>query len=285
MTILNRNKLTLPFLELMVLRSCNLSCAGCSTFSDLKHQGDYANWGNNREWLIAWTQRLNIEAIGLMGGELLIHPNLKDWLLGIRQVLPQAQIRFVTNGLLLEKHIDIIDILHEIGNSVLKISVHVEDDRINRIIKYVMNRFDWRPVTEFNINRWSTDNKFKFQINCPERFFRTFRGPYHDMLPHNNNPREAFALCVQKKCPLLFNGNIFKCGTAALTPSMLQRQGNSNLDIWKPYITNGITPTCSDQELKQFIDNFGLPHSICRQCPSENDLESIIDHTKNVEYK
>lgn len=269
----------------MVLRSCNLSCVGCSTFSDLKHQGDYADWKDNREWLSSWSQRLNIEAVGLMGGEPLIHPDLKDWLLGIREVLPQAQIRFVTNGLLLEKHIDIIDILHEMGNSVLKISVHVEDDRVNRIIKYVMNRFDWRPVTEFNINRWSTGDRFKFQITRPERFFRTFQGPYHDMRPHNNNPREAFAVCSQKQCPLLFGGNLFKCGTAALTPSMLRRQENPNLDLWKPYITNGISPDCSEQELKKFIDNFGLPHSICRQCPSEKDLESIIDHKRNVEYK
>jgi hypothetical protein len=278
-------KPTLPFLEVMMLRSCNLSCHGCTTFSDLKHQGDYSDWETNRQWLINWSQRLNIEAIGLMGGEPLIHPRIRDWLSGIRETLPNAQIRFVTNGLLLEKHIDIIDMLYELGHSVLKISVHVEDDRINRIVKYIMNRFDWRPVTEFNINRWSTDNEFKFQINCPERFFKTFRGPYNDMLPHDNDPREAFALCVQKRCPLLFNGNLFKCGTAALTPHMLEKQKNTHMDLWKNYITNGLSSDCSDHELEQFINNFGKPHSICRQCPSENDLESIIDHRKNVEYK
>jgi len=57
------------------------------------------------------------------------------------------------------------------------------------------------------------------------------------------------------------------------------------MDLWKNYITNGLSSDCSEQELEQFINNFGKPHSICRQCPSENDLESVIDHRKNVEYK
>jgi hypothetical protein len=66
---------------------------------------------------------------------------------------------------------------------------------------------------------------------------------------------------------------------------MLEKQKNTHMDLWKNYITNGIASDCSEQQLEQFIDNFGKPHAICRQCPSEGDLESIIDHRKNVEYK
>ena len=106
-------KPNLPFLEVMMLRSCNLSCRGCTTFSDLKHQGDYSDWETNRQWLIDWSRRLNIEAIGLMGGEPLIHPRIRDWLLGMRETLPRAQIRFVTNGLLL-------DFTHQFFNHVFQ---------------------------------------------------------------------------------------------------------------------------------------------------------------------
>jgi len=279
-------KLNLPFLEVMVLRSCNLSCKGCTTFSDLKHQGDYGQWSQTKEWLEQWNQRLNIEAIGFMGGEPLIHPHINEWIIGARQILPTAQIRFVTNGLLLEKNLEIIDTLYELGNSVLKISVHVEDDRINRMIKYIMNRFEWKPVTEFHINRWSTNNEFKFQINRPERFYQTFKGTYSDMKPHDNNPADAFnQLCVQKKCPLLFEGKLYKCGTAGLTPHILKKFNNPNIELWEPYTNTGLDLNCDNEELEKFIKNFGKPHSICRQCPVETDKESIIDHSNNVVYK
>lgn len=279
-------KLNLPFLEVMVLRSCNLSCKGCTTFSDLKHQGDYGQWSQTKEWLEQWNQRLNIEAIGFMGGEPLIHPNIKDWIVGVREILPTAQIRFVTNGLLLEKNLEIIDTLYELGHSVLKISVHVEDDRINRMIKYIMNRFEWKPVTEFHINRWSTDNAFKFQINRPERFYQTFKGTYSDMKPHDNNPADAFhQLCVQKKCPLLFEGKLYKCGTAGLTPHILKKFNNPNIELWEPYTNTGLDLNCANEDLERFIKNFGKPHSMCRQCPVEADIESIIDHPNNVVYK
>lgn len=279
-------KLNLPFLEVMVLRSCNLSCKGCTTFSDLKHQGDYGQWSQTKEWLEQWSQRLNIEAIGFMGGEPLIHPNIKDWIIGARQILPNSQIRFVTNGLLLEKNLEIIDTLYELGNSVLKISVHIEDDRINKMIKYIMNRFDWTPVTEFHINRWSTGNEFKFQINRPERFYKTFQGTYNDMRPHNNDPADAFnQLCVQKRCPLLFEGKLYKCGTAGLTPHILRKFNNPNQDLWQPYMNTGLDTDCTDTELERFIKNFGKPHVICRQCPIETDIDSIIDHSSNVVQK
>lgn len=276
----------LPFVEVMVLRSCNLSCKGCTTFSDLRHQGDYGDWSDTATWLKQWSSRLNLQAIGFMGGEPLIHPNIKKWIAGVREMLPNAQIRFVTNGLLLEKNLDIIDLLHDVGNSVLKISVHLEDDRINRAIKYIMNRYDWKPVTEFHINRWSTGNEFKFQINRPERFYKTFQGSYSDMRPHKNKPKDAFdQLCVQKRCPLIFQGKLFKCGTAGLTPHILERFGNPNLDLWQPYLNTGLDVDCTDLELKNFIDNFGLPHRICGQCPTNQDLDSILDHSSNVVLK
>ena len=278
--------LDLPFVEVMVLRSCNLACKGCTTFSDLKHPGDYGDWTETKSWLRGWNSRVNIQALGFMGGEPLIHPHIQEWIVGARELLPNAQIRFVTNGLLLEKNKEIIDTLYELGNSVLKISVHLEDERINSMVKYIMNRFDWKPVTEFHINRWSTGNEFKFQINRPERFYKTFQGPYNDMRPHNNNPVDAFnQLCVQKRCPLIYEGKLFKCGTAGLTPHILKRFGNPNHDLWKPFLNTGLDLTCSNEDLAKFIGNFGKPHAICRQCPIEKDTGSIIDHPSNVELK
>ena len=274
----------LPFLEILIIRTCNLSCQGCTTFSDLKYSG-YTTWDQGKNWLEPWTKRLEIQAIGVMGGEPLINPQITDWLIGMRQILPSAQIRFVTNGLLLERNWHIVELLQDLGNTVLKISQHVDDDRIDSVVEKIFSAWDWEPVEEFGIKRWGRKHNLRFQIAKPTQFLKTFRGEYHNMQPHNNNPAEAFDFCVQQRCPLLYNGRIYKCGTVGLTPELLQRYDYPNYDLWNPYIDAGLDNNCSEQDLNKFINNFGKPHQLCRQCPTNQDHSSIVDHQTTVTFK
>lgn len=278
-------KFDLPYLEFMVMRNCNLSCTGCTTFSDHIHPERYPTVDEIISDLKLWSQRVNFDHLGTMGGEPLLNPHVEKLIVRIREEFPKVTIRFVTNGLLLERHKPLIDKMHEIGNVILKISKHVNDQRVKNIVEYIMERFDWEPVTEFNINRWITTNSFRFQVNSPDKFFRTFRGTYFNMQPHDNDPVEAFDMCVQKTCPLLYDGKLFKCGTLALTPDMLKKTGQINKQEWKPYTNSGMSIDASDIELGKWIKNFGKPHSLCRQCPTINNKESIIDHRKNVTFK
>ena len=278
-------KFDLPYLEFMVMRNCNLSCDGCTTFSDYRHPGRYPALEDIIRDLKMWSERLNYDHLGTMGGEPLLNPHIEKLIVRIREEFPNVTIRFVTNGLLLHKHKPFIDKMHKLGNIILKISKHVNDQRIKNIVKYIMHRFDWEPVTEFHIHRWLTSNNFRFQINAPERFFRTFRGTYFNMLPHDNKPSEAFDLCVQKTCPLLYDGKLFKCGTLALTPDQLQKTKQIHRPEWEPYLNAGLDIDAGDDKLQRWINNFGKPHSLCRQCPTKQDKESIIDHRNNVTFK
>jgi hypothetical protein len=220
-----------------------------------------------------------------MVGEPLMNPEIFQWLQGIRQLLPQAQIRFVTNGLLLSRHRHIVDFMEKLGNCVLKISCHVQDKRLDSAIHSIQTSRHWEPITEFGIDRWVSAGGLHLQITRPKRFFKTFRGSYYDMKPHDNPPNEAFEMCVQKKCPLLYNGRIWKCGTLALTPDLLNRMKDPNIDLWTPYLQTGLTTDCQSQELDRFVANFGKSHSVCRQCPTEKDLDSILDHATTVVFK
>ena len=280
-------KTSLPdceFLEIMIINACNLSCKGCTTFSDLKHSG-YVPWNLGRSWLEPWTDRIQIQAIGLMGGEPLMNPELKQWLTGIRELLPTTQIRFVTNGLLIHKNWWVLDLLDDLGNSVLKVSKHVNDSRLDDSINHIFSSRNWNPIREHNIDRWICDSGLRFQISQPTTFLKTFLGEFHEAMPHNNDPVEAFSICVQKRCPLLLDGKIWKCGTLALTPKILERFHWPNKDAWKPFITSGLDVTCTDAELSRFIKNFGKPHTSCRQCPTKKDHESLMNHFETVNFK
>ena len=227
------NRLTLPFLETMITQVCNLSCQGCTNYSDLKHTG-YVLWEQGRSWLEPWTDLLDIPDFGIMGGEPLINPEVEYWLTGTRELLPNAQLRFTTNGMLLHKWPDLLKVLHDIGNCIFKISVHVEDKMLEDAIEQIFSQYAWKEVTEYGIRRWKTTRGLRFQINRPLQFLKTYQGTYADMLPHHSNPQEAFNLCVQKTCPLLYKDRIYKCSTSALLLDTLNKFDRPNWNQWEP---------------------------------------------------
>lgn len=275
----------LPFVETMITQVCNLSCRGCTNYSDLTHAG-IVTWEQGCEDLTRWLTILDIPDFGIIGGEPLINPQVRKWIQGSRDLMPTSQIRFTTNGLLLDKHFDIVDLLSDIGNSVLKITVHLEDSNLEQTINRIFNRYKFKPVTEYGINRWACES-FKFQINRPTKFVKSYKGTYETMLPYNSNPEDAFSNCCQQTCPLLYQGNIHKCSTSALLQQILTRFNHTNEVAWESFINNSqyyVSPNSSAQELIKFIENFGRANSVCRMCPSTGD-SADIDHQKTVIFK
>lgn len=268
----------------MITQTCNLSCLGCTNYSDLTHSG-YVSWQQGKQWLESWLGRIDIPDFGIMGGEPLINPEFLDWIQGVRSLMPNAQIRFTTNGLLLYKYQDLVDQLIDIGNVILKITVHVKDQRLENFISNVMDQYPWQPVTEHGISRYITHNRLRLHVKRPDHFLKTYQNSYEDMLPWDSDPMDAFANCVQQTCPLLSQGKIYKCSTSGLLASTLARFGNPNHDRWRRYLIEGLEIDCSDQSLQEFIDNFGHVHAQCGQCPSTHHQLGKVLHFDHVKRK
>jgi organic radical activating enzyme len=274
-------KPVLPFLETMVTQACNLCCEGCSNYSDLSHKG-YVSWEQARGDISSWLERVDIPDFGILGGEPLMHPQIEDWILGVRELMPKTQIRFTTNGLMLKEKFHIVKLLEEIGNCVFKITVHRNDSNVNWAIDKITNSYNWQPITEFGINRYTTGNRFRFHVKRPDVFWKTHIGTYEDMKPHHSSPAEAFKICTQSTCPLLYQGRIYECSSNGLLRDVLERMNWPNQEEWLPYLGNGIGSDCDDQKLLDFIDNFGKPHSMCGMCPSTQHTFSKLDHFDQV---
>jgi organic radical activating enzyme len=274
-------KPTIPFLETMITQVCNLSCEGCTNYSDLNHKG-YVKWEDGKQDIAKWLNVVDIPDFGIMGGEPLINPEVYDWLYGIRELMPSSQLRFTTNGLLLHKHPDIMKTMLDIGNIVFKITAHTNDSRTKLGIKNIFNQYKWEVVTEFGITRWKTDNNVRFQVNYPTTFTKSFQNAYEDMMPFHSVPIKAYDICCQQTCPLLYNGKIYKCSTAGLLKDTLARFNNPNIDEWEDYIDNGVSPT---DDIVPFLNNFGKPSALCGQCPTKEDTAYILDHLSTVTAK
>ena len=276
------SKPTLPFLETMITQACNLSCEGCTNYSDLKHSG-YVTWSQGRAWLEPWLDRLYIPDFGIIGGEPLINPELEQWLLGLRDLMPETQLRLTTNGLLLHKWPRLLDLINHVGNCVFKITVHVDDVALEQEINKIFQSQSWEPVVEYGISRWRNTRGVRLQINRPLTFLKTYLGTYNSMAPHHSNPDDAFATCVQKTCPLLYQGKIYKCSTSALLLDTLDRFDRPNWPEWERYIEPGIGSDCPDYAISNFINNFGQPHVQCGQCPGS--AASPLMHRITVKRK
>jgi organic radical activating enzyme len=278
------SKPILPFVEIMVTQSCNLSCHGCTNYSDIAHKG-YLTWEQGRREIEPWLERVIIPDFGILGGEPLMNPDIRNWIRGLREILPNSQIRFTTNGILLAQNFDIVDLLHEIENVVFKIAVHEHNTELEGTIQQVLDKFEWQEVVEFGVKRFKTTNNFRYHIRRPDVFYKTFVGPYQDMRPHDSNPADAFDICCQQTCPLLYNGKLYKCSTNGLLADTLSKFNNPNYTDWEPYLIDGLLPTCNNEQLEQFLNNFGKPHAVCRSCPTLKDTASSIIHLENVSRK
>ena len=274
------NKFQLPFVEMMVTQFCNLSCVGCSNYADLKHTG-YVPWQIGRQEIESWLPRLDIKEFGIMGGVPLINPEIKTWIRGLRELLPNSPIRFSTNGELLDKHLDVVETAHEVGNFVFKITVHQHSERVEAVIAKIFGMYKWEPVREHGINRYRTDRGLRFQINRPQTFIKTYRNDYANMRPFDSNPADSFAICIQQTCPLMLGGRMYKCSTLGGLEDTLKRFGVTD-PSWQPYVGQYITPASSDSDIEAFLNNFGQANRVCRMCPTAQDPESAILHYNNV---
>ena len=275
---------TLPFLETMITQVCNLSCLGCTNYSDLDHKG-YVTWQAGLDMITPWLDRVSVPDFGIMGGEPLINPECGDWLIGMRRLLPHSQIRFTTNGLLLHKHMHLVDLMHDLGNFSFKITVHESNPGLEDLIAEIFNKFDWNPVREYGIDRWKTSNEFRFAVKRPEHFVKTYRNDYANMLPWRSDPDLAFANCCQQTCPLLYQGRIYKCSTAGLLESTVTRMAPHLHHEWQEFFDPGLSPDCDQDALAAFIDNFGHPHQRCGQCPTADQAQSTLRHVDFVRRK
>lgn len=274
---------SLPFLETMITYACNLSCHGCTNYSDYNMKGS-VKWEIGKQWIEQWLERVGIPDFGLIGGEPTLNPECEQWIYGMRKLLPNSQIRFTTNAVNFLQKPEPLDWCVDIGNSVFKFTLHQDQEYAKEAVDYVFRKYQWKPITEHGINRWIGPNNTRFQINSPTHFYKTYRGNFGNIRPHDNNPREAFDICVQQRCPLLYEGKIYKCSSTALLNRVLNDWNQPIDDNWKPYAEDyqPIAVDSSDKEIRQFINNFGKPHQVCRMCPSKKDIDSIIDHKTNV---
>ncbi|SCY05083.1 4Fe-4S single cluster domain-containing protein [Lachnospiraceae bacterium XBB2008] len=237
------SKPRMPYLEYHISFHCNLKCAGCTHFSNIISSPRFGNIDKFRHDL-ARLQELfwGIGKIRLMGGEPLLNPDLPQFIIAARDSFPDADIRVVSNGLLLrEEHSDILDSMRD--NAVLfDISMYPPTQNIINNVSKICN--------EHNVILTVTPDISEFTAGMN--------------LTGMSDPEESYKSCPAGHCTYLCDGYISTCAMPQL------------IDIYNSKYKAGITPAKSDiiDLYDETLDGYELlnrlkrPMNICRFCDS-----------------
>ena len=260
---------------LHVAYSCNMSCHGCVTLSDMPRDG-VADYDDLVQGMQQWSKVLDPEWIVLFGGEPLMHPRIKDIVREARRCWPRAKICIPTNALLLRKIFD-TDWVREVQPLEIRVALHKDDEEgrfFKNLIAEFMNLFtDWtvnnKPVMQGGGNWVSTNIPYKFAyenpigLNIAVSQNETFVVPYDfdeagNIVPFDSNPDKAFEHCVSPSPVYIYKNLLYKCfpypNLQDTQPDFAQR--------WPKY-----KPYSAADDLTEYFANIRQSHAICSMCP------------------
>jgi hypothetical protein len=114
----------LEYAEFYITNVCNLNCQRCNRFNNYAFSG-HVDWQSHANDYVAWSRRLDIDRIGILGGEPMLHPEFVSWVKHVADLWPRANVMIISNGTQLRRHPDLYDLFQQYhGRIRLDISRH-----------------------------------------------------------------------------------------------------------------------------------------------------------------
>jgi organic radical activating enzyme len=268
-------KHNVDFLDLVIIRSCQLACEGCCTFSDHKKVNGLVDAKDAEPALAFWSQYLNPTRVHLFGGEPTMHPQLLDWFRLARKYWPMtADGKFLmpiwlnTNGYYLDKLFDDIDELFIDNQMFVSVTHHTLEEPYASLVTSNYQKlqdliFAAAVKRQPNIGlQWVTDTPWdggdykKFTVlkdsydrnhailnmtfQHSEHFVPHYRGYGTELTPwHDYNDSEAKNI-NHKACHInnyvqLYKDRLWKCPPRAVLNHTLETYNLQDTPQWAPY--------------------------------------------------
>lgn len=288
------------FLDIPIIRSCNLSCGGCLTFSDSKHIKGLVNLEESISWLTEWASKIEPEAVTVFGGEPLLHPHFIEWCKTIRHLWPNSELRINTNGYYLDRLFDRIPELfnedirpqfivsiqtgHEPYYSIVK--NHIETLK-QKVVEYLAPLYKneqvywnlWLNESEIFKSWWRIDINNRdtgIRVTSCEQHKIPWQAHYQGFeetlkpIYSYNDPYyvENHKFCQAKNFVNLYKGKLYKCPTVAVLEHTLNTHNIGHSVEWAPYLQNynSLDSTANIEQITQWILQQKVPENICNMC-------------------
>ena len=90
-------------LEVNIADGCNLNCKGCLHFSNLYNRNDFPDLDDLLKAIECVSQNCEIFQFRILGGEPLLNPEIENFLIKLRMILPNSDIAVISNGILIPR--------------------------------------------------------------------------------------------------------------------------------------------------------------------------------------
>ena len=248
------NKLTpqkkLNYFVLNILDHCNLNCRGCDHFASIAKE-KFVPYETIARDVKRFSELMDQEVnqIGIMGGEPLLHPELADIIKVTRKYFPHTNIKVDTNGILL------LNQKEDFWKSCK------DNDIVICNTKYPIN-------LDFNKMQTTCKQKgvkFEFYGNTGEEL-KTLNKMVLD-LEGKQDPKKSFSRCSQANdCNFLMEGKLYPC-TMAPNVHIFNEQFGENLQLSKDDYLDIYDESITKEAVLNFL---ARPIPFCRYC----DIES-----------
>jgi organic radical activating enzyme len=246
-----------PVVEFYITNVCNLSCRGCNRFNDLNFKG-HQYWDDYADEYEAWSKRLELPRITIIGGEPTLNPDLEKWCANLRRLWPNAVIMIQTNGTY--QKFDPLEYWRKYSVGI-GLSLHdpATADELKEKWKNLAGPFE----------------AYIFHQNT------VIKEDDHWVL-HQSNPKRAFDVCDMKHDHTMYNGKLYKCPAMSGLPDFDQQFDLRMDDRQRKllYSFKPLTADCSEEELQQFVATKDQHIPQCEFCP-----ENLKWHTALGEYR
>lgn len=237
----------MPYLEYNVADSCNLKCKGCTHFSNLCGEDVFAVFENFRNDIKQISSKVCIGQLRLLGGEPLLHRQLSSFVRCARELLPDADINIVSNGVLIPRLPQELFMAMRDCNVGFHISRYIPTDRqIDTIEKTLMGE-----GVDFYIEK-----------NIVEEFCKTLN------MSGNSNVEKTQKACISLGCRFLKDGRLYKCPFEGLINYFVEYYG------YKDFPHNeGIDIYDENQDWKIVLEDlYKKPVEMCKYCAESNEM-------------
>ncbi|MBE6819062.1 MAG: radical SAM protein [Ruminococcaceae bacterium] len=234
----NSNKPVLDYVETEITEFCNLNCKGCADFMNLVSTKEhYALDEFIKDYTRLSELFCEVKKIRLMGGEPLLNEQLSEYLIACRKIFPTADIRIVSNGLLIPKlPLQTLQAIRDTG-SQFDISNYPPTRKMFPKIKERLDMFG-----------------IKYDLGFPMNYFlRTILEKPAD------DPAPAFKNCLFTHCHMLSHGKLSPCSYAHCI-------GRFNVAYGLSYPENDCVDIYSDITGEEILRRFNNPHTFCKCC-------------------
>ena len=133
--------LKLDYTEFYITNVCNLNCPNCNRCNNYSFSG-HTRWQDHVSQNQKWAQLLDLDTVGILGGEPMTNPDFLLWVKGIASLWPHSKIKIITNGTQFARWPQLYDVLLEHnGRIMLEVNCHNLDSK-SEISRNIMDFLD-----------------------------------------------------------------------------------------------------------------------------------------------